>query len=230
MNEIVLNAEKRETIGKESSHKVRGAGNIPGVLYGPEIEATPITVNVRELGGLIRKEGRTNMLIDLNLGEGGGNGRKVIIRELQRDPVTGAIHHVDLYQVALDRKLNMMVSVHLTGTPRGVKDAGGILQQTRREIEISCLPADIPNRIELDVSELEIGDSMHVSDIELPGAEIITDKKLTLCTVVPPTVIKAATTEAEEAEEAEGEEAEGEAAEGAEGEAKEGEEKDKKEE
>jgi len=231
MSEIVLNAEIRESIGKESSHKIRGAGNIPGILYGPEIEATPISVNIRELGGLIRREGRTNMLIDLNLGNAAnGNDRKVIIRELQRDPVTGAIHHVDLYQVALDRKLNMMVSVDLVGMPAGVKDSGGILQQTRREIEISCLPADIPNRIKLDVAALEIGDSLHVNDIDLPGADIITDKKLTICTVVPPTVIKATTAEEEEAAAlAEAEEAESEEAEGEEGEAKEGGEKGKKE-
>ena len=218
MNEIVLKVEKREGTGKEAAHKLRAAGNIPGVLYGPEVEATPIAVNLKELSSLIRKEGRSNMLIDLNLGDNGGD-RKVVIRELQRDPVSGIFQHVDLYQVSMNRKLVMTVRVNMVGMPEGVKNSGGILQQTRREVEISCLPADIPNSITVDVSELGIGDSIHVSDLEIANAEIITEPRLTLCTVVPPTVIKTtaeaeAEAAAEGAEEGEGEAAEGEGAEG----------------
>ncbi len=221
MSQVLLNAQKRETAGKGSSHKIRANGSIPGILYGPDIETLSVSIKTRELTGLIRREGRANMLIDLNLGESNTPDRKVIIKELQRDPITGDYQHIDLYQVSMTRELNMMVKVKLVGTPSGVKNAGGILQQIRREIEISCLPSNIPGTVEMDVSNLDIGDSIHVSDITIPNAEIITDTKLTICTVVPPTVIKTAeeTAAAEAAEGAEGAEGE-EKPEGAEGEEK----------
>ena len=216
MKEITLIAEKRGSKGKEASHKVRRDGNIPGVVYGPETKPVMVAVKTNELSNLIRREGRTNMLIDLNVG-GENSPRKVIIRELQRDPVTGTPKHIDLYQVSLKRKLNLAVTVNLVGVPDGVKNAGGILQQVRREIEIDCLPTAIPDNIEIDVSEMNIGDSIHVDDISIEGVEIITEQRLTIATVVPPTVIKVAEEVAEEG--VEGEEAE-EGAEPAEGEAK----------
>ncbi len=217
MKEITLIAEKRIGTGKEASHKVRQAGNIPGVIYGPDIEPVAVAMNTNDLSNLIRREGRTNMLIDLNVG-GEDAPRKVIIRELQRDPVTSTPKHIDLYQVSLKRKMNLAVGVHLIGVPDGVKNSGGILQQVRRQIEISCLPTAIPDKIEIDVSKMTIGDSFHVADIELENVDIMTDKKLTIATVVPPTVIKSATEEAAEAAEEGVEGVEG--AEGAEGEAK----------
>lgn len=219
MKEITLVAEKREGRGKGASHRVRRDGSIPGIIYGPEIEPVTVAVKTNELSNLIRREGRTNMLIDLNVG-GENSPRKVIIRELQRDPVTGSPKHIDLYQVSLKRKLNLAVTVNLIGIPDGVKNAGGILQQVRREIEIDCLPTAIPDNIEIDVSEMNIGDSIHVEDISIEGVEIITEQRLTIATVVPPTVIKVAEEVAVEGEEGEeGEEVE-EGAEPAEGEAK----------
>ena len=216
MKEITLDDKKREGRGKGASHKVRRDGNIPGVIYGPEIEPVTVAVKTIELSNLIRREGRTNMLIDLSVG-GENSPRKVIIRELQRDPVTGTPKHIDLYQVSLKRKLNRAVTVSLIGVPDGVKNAGGILQQVRREIEIACLPTAIPDNIEIDVSEMTIGDSIHVEDISLDNIEIVTEKRLTIATVVPPTVIKVAEEVVEEG--VEGEEVE-EGAEPAEGEAK----------
>lgn len=210
MKEITLTVEKREGTGKEATHKYRRDGNIPGVIYGPETEPLTVAVKSTDLSNLIRHEGRTNMLIDLNV-EGEKSPRKVIIRELQRDPITGSPFHIDLYQVSLKRKLHTTVMVNLNGTPDGVKNAGGILQQVKRELDIACLPDDIPNSIEIDVSELKIGDSIHVRDISLDKVEIIAESRLTIATVVPPTVIKVAE---EVAEVAEGEEAAEEAAEG----------------
>lgn len=219
MKEITLSAEKREGKGKEASHKVRQNGSIPGVIYGPEVEPITIAVKTIELATLIRREGRTNMLIDLNVG-GEDSPRKVIIRELQRDPVTSIPKHIDLYQVSLKRKLNIAVQVNLVGLAEGVKNSGGILQQVRREIDIACLPTEIPDTVEIDVTEMSIGDSIHVEQIELEGVDILTDKKLTIATVVPPTVIKVDEPTEEELEEGE-EGVEGaEGAEGAEGEAK----------
>ena len=219
MKEITLIAEKREGRGKEASHKVRQDGNIPGIIYGPEVDPVPVAIKTNELSNLIRREGRTNMLIDINVG-GEDAPRKVIIRELQRDPVTGTPKHIDLYQVSLKRKMNLAVTVNLVGVPDGVKNSGGILQQVRRQIEIACLPTAIPDNIEVDVSEMTIGDSIHIEDIELEDVEILTEKRLTIATVVPPTIIKVDEPTEEELEEGEEGEEGVEGEEGAEGEAK----------
>lgn len=211
MDEIKLIAERRDGVGKGTARKLRARGLMPGVVYGPETEAQPVSINIKELAALLRAQGGTGKLIDLNLNNE-KEPRKVIIRELQREPVTGGYEHVDFYQVSMKKKLNMTVRVHLTGTPEGVK-LGGILQHILRDLEIACLPIDIPDRIELDVSKLEIGDSIHVSHIQLDKVDILTPPVRTIVTVVPPTVIKVA--EAAAGEGAEGEAAEGEAAEGA---------------
>ncbi|PKK84202.1 MAG: 50S ribosomal protein L25 [candidate division Zixibacteria bacterium HGW-Zixibacteria-1] len=211
MDEIKLIAERRDGVGKGTARKLRARGLMPGVVYGPETEAQPVSINIKELAALLRAQGGTGKLIDLNLNDE-KEPRKVIIRELQREPVTGGYEHVDFYQVSMKKKLNMTVRVHLTGTPEGVK-LGGILQHILRDLEIACLPIDIPDRIELDVSKLEIGDSIHVSYIQLDKVDILTPPVRTIVTVVPPTVIKVA--EAAAGEGAEGEAAEGEAAEGA---------------
>ncbi len=228
MEAIKLTATKREGTGKGDARKLRATGFIPGILYGPEIDPAPISVNALELGALYRQQGTSSRLINLDF-NGEKNGRMVIIREVQRDPVTGVFRHVDLYQVSMTKKLNITARIQLVGTPAGVK-LGGILQHILRDIEISCLPSDIPDRIEIDVSALEIGDSIHVRDISMEKVDILANPTRAIATVVPPTVVKTAAEEAAEAAEAEaaeveaveGEEAaEGEAKpEGAEGEAK----------
>lgn len=215
MKEVVLTAQARPAQGKGAARKIRQGGNIPGVLYGPEVKPLNISLNPAELAAMIRREKRTNMLIDLNVGEE-KKARKVIIRELQRDPITGAYEHVDFYQVSMKKKLHLAVHVHLAGIASGVKNSGGILEHVTREIEIACLPSDIPERVEVDVSALEIGDSVHVRDLKIEKVDILTDLHQTIATVVPPTIIKVETPVAAVA-------AEGEAAEGAapaEGEAK----------
>ncbi|MEW5925304.1 MAG: 50S ribosomal protein L25/general stress protein Ctc [Candidatus Zixiibacteriota bacterium] len=216
MEEIKLIAERRDGVGKGVARKLRAGGRIPGVIYGPETESLPVTVNVKELAALLRAQGGTGKLIALNLNDE-PVPRKVIIRELQRDPVTGDFEHVDLYQVSMKKKLNLTVRIHLNGASEGAK-LGGIMQHILRDLEIACLPDNIPDRIELDVSTLEIGDSIHVRDIKLEKVDILNNPDQTIVTVVPPTVIKVAEAAAVEGEEAEA--AEGEAAEGAEGEEK----------
>jgi large subunit ribosomal protein L25 len=232
MEEIRLTAEKRDGAGKGGARKLRAKGFIPAVLYGPEIDPASVSVNTREITTLLRKTSAANKLIDLSI-DGEDNDRKVIIRELQRDPVTGIFKHLDLYQVSMTKKLNITVRVNLTGTPAGVK-LGGILQHIVRDMEIACLPLDIPDKIEIDVSELEIGDSIHVSDISFDKVDIMIAQQRTIATVVPPTVVKTAAEEAAEAAEAEeGEELLAEGEEAVEGEAKpegEGEAEAKKEE
>ncbi|SYZ74162.1 50S ribosomal protein L25 [Candidatus Zixiibacteriota bacterium] len=220
MKEIRLSAQLRDGVGKEVSRKTRRTGFVPGILYGPETKPLSVSVNNGDLATMIRRQGRLNMLIDLDVADG-KKARKVIIRELQRDPVTGDYFHIDFYQVSMKKKLHLSAPVYLTGSSVGVKTSGGIMEHVTREIEIACLPSDIPDRIEIDVSALEIGDSVHVRDLKIEKVEILTDKDQTIATVVPPTIIKA---EAAAAAPAEGEvpaegaaPAEGEAAAGAAG-------------
>nr|MBN2278850.1 50S ribosomal protein L25 [candidate division Zixibacteria bacterium] len=219
MDEIRLSAEKRIGTGKGTSRQLRMKGFIPGVLYGPEVEPFSLSLNNKELAALMRTGNSSRKLIDL-LVNGENDSRKVIIRDLQRDPVSGDFKHVDLYQVSMKKKLTVPVRIHLIGTPEGVK-LGGILQHIIREIEVECLPTDIPDRIDLDVSSLMIGDVIHVSELSLEKVEILDNPKRTIVTVVPPTVIKTAAETAAEAGVVEGEEvAEGEGEGTAEGEEK----------
>ncbi len=210
MEDIRLSAEKRQTTGKGDARKTRVEGFLPGILYGPETEAISISLQTRELEALLRKHGSTNMLINLDLADDKNGERKVLIRELQRDPIVGSLKHVDLYQVSMSKKITMSIKIHLTGMPEGVK-LGGILQHIIRDLEISCLPGDIPGAVEVDVSAMNIGDSIHVGHIELENVEVLTNPNRTIVTVVPPTVIKEPTAVAAEGEAVEGE---GEAAEG----------------
>ncbi|MBD3257023.1 50S ribosomal protein L25, partial [candidate division GN15 bacterium] len=145
-----------------------------------------------------------------------GKENKVLVREIQRHPVTSKVLHVDFHAISMNKPINVRIPINLIGTPEGVKTDGGIMQTTLRDLDISCLPKDIPDDFEVDVSQLRIGDSIHVSDIEIPNAEILTLERRTIVTIAAPTVIKAAATAEEEEELAEGEEGEA-AAEGEEG-------------
>lgn len=146
MEDIRLTAEKRHTTGKGQARKTRVEGLLPGILYGPETEAVAILLKTRELEALLRKHGNMNMLINLDLADDKNGERKVLIRELQRDPVAGSLKHVDLYQVSMSKKITMSIKIHLKGTPEGVK-LGGIIQHVIRDLEISCLPGDIPSGV-----------------------------------------------------------------------------------
>ncbi|MBN2226540.1 MAG: 50S ribosomal protein L25 [candidate division Zixibacteria bacterium] len=218
MKEVRLTAEKRDGIGKGVARQSRLNGYIPGVVYGPETESFPITMKATELDAFLRHHGHSNVLIDLDI-DGMPGERKVLIRELQRDPVRGTPRHVDMYQVSMKKRINLSIGIELVGMPEGVK-LGGILQHIIRELDIACLPTDIPDNVQLDVSELQIGDSLHVSDITIDKVEILANPKRTVVTVVPPTVVKTEEPKAAEGAGEEGAAAEGETAEGAEGEGK----------
>lgn len=210
MAEHVLAIETRSATGKGAARKLRATGMIPGVYYGGGSDPQPVQLNARELVRLLETSSAgINTLIDL---KGAAlDGKVVLVKELQRDPVNGAALHADFYAVDVDRKVTVNVPVHLEGTAIGVK-MGGIVDHALREIELECLPRAIPEELRIDVSALELGDSLHVRDIPLPaGVEVLTDVDLSVVSVVAPRV------EEEEAAPAEGEEAaEGEAAEGAE--------------
>ncbi len=209
MKEVTIAAEPREGVGKGVARKARSAGRIPAVVYGPELEnPEPITIGLRDLRAAVKEAGGTNAIFSVRVN---GKDTKTILREIQRHPVRGDVLHIDLHAISMTKPLNISVPINYVGTPRGVKEGGGVFQIIRRELEISCLPKEIPNEIKVDVAELIIGDSIHVSDIKLESGTKVTDDRLTMALVSAPTVLKTAEEEAAEGEEAEA------AAEGAEG-------------
>ncbi len=227
MKEVPITATRRDSVGKGVARRERMAGNIPAIVYGPEVEPVPISVDERAFRTAMKAAGGASTLISLDV-EGARN--TVVLREIQRDPVTSRITHLDFHAVSMTRPMYLSIPISFVGTPRGVKTDGGIMQITMREMEVSCLPTDIPDKIELDVTDLGIGDSMHVRDVSIPMAKILDPERRTIVVIAAPTVVKAdAVEEAEEAEVAEGEEG-AEAAEGVtEAETAEGKEPPKKE-
>ncbi len=211
-NELVV--QVREGTGKGVARKLRAAGRIPGVCYGRSTPSIGITLNPTALDGLLAEStAGMNTLIDLRV-EGGGDydGKPMLVKELQRDPVTGRMLHADLYAVDLQQAIQVSVPIHVTGTAEGVK-MGGILDQTLRELELECMPEAIPQEIPVDVSSLDIGQSLHVRDLALPeGVTLQSDPDLAVVLVAAPAVEEEAPVEAAEAEAAA-------AAEAAEGEA-----------
>ncbi len=216
MGEFALGVEPREESGKGVARKLRAAGRIPGVCYRRNAESVAVSLDAMELDRLLRRAtSGLNTLIDLKVAGGGDfDGRQVLIKELQRDPISGDYLHADLYAVDLAQTINVEVPIRLTGTAVGVSIGGGILDHATRELEVECLPNAIPEEITLDVGALEIGDSIHVRDIAIPeGVEILNDLDVSVVSVVAPAVV-----EEEAPAEAEAE-LEGEAAAAAEGEA-----------
>ncbi|MCK4385198.1 MAG: 50S ribosomal protein L25/general stress protein Ctc [candidate division Zixibacteria bacterium] len=190
MKEIVIKAKARDKRGKKHAKKLRREGTIPAVVYGAETAPLPLEVEAKSFHTLLRSGLGENVVITLNIDEKKNGDKKVLIREVQRDPVWENILHIDFQQISLTKKLTINVPIQLVGTPIGVQQDGGILQHVLRELEVECLPTDIPEKIEVDVAHLKIGDSIHVGDIKLEKAEILSDPQGSLVSVVPPTVFK----------------------------------------
>jgi large subunit ribosomal protein L25 len=188
MQRPILKAEIREGVGKEKAKKLRAKGLIPAVFYGPRSQTVLLVIDSKELTKALQTEAGENVLIDLDILKGPQSDRKVVmIKDIQIDPLQRITLHTDFYEVAMDEMITVEIPVHLMGKPEGTK-MGGILEQVRRVIQIQCLPGDIPKSIDIDVSLLKIGDSIHVEDIQVERAKIIFDTNFTIATVVPPVV------------------------------------------
>jgi large subunit ribosomal protein L25 len=161
--EAVLDAVKRETRGKNEARRVRAAGKIPAVVYGDKSDAAVISVDPKILLRILHSDSGVNTLISLKF-EGEGDTR-VLVRDFQLDPVTQAPLHVDFYRIAMDKKLTVTVPILLKGEPKGVKTQGGVLDFVSRDIEVECLPADIPEHIDIDVTELLMNQGIRVRDL-----------------------------------------------------------------
>ena len=162
--EAVLEAQARDTFGKNEARRTRRSGQVPGVLYGGGgKEATPISVAPKALLKILHSESGANTLISLKLA--GAGDTRVLVKEFQLDPITHHLLHADFYRVRMDRVIQVTIPVTVKGEPKGVKQQGGILEFVRREIEVECLPADIPEHVEIDVSELMLHQGVRLRDI-----------------------------------------------------------------
>jgi large subunit ribosomal protein L25 len=180
---VSLAASPRTETGKGPARQARFRGQVPAVIYGHGRTAQSLTVEAKALEQALTGVEPASTIIELAMD---GKKTKTLIREIQRHPVRPDIIHVDFYEIHAEEKVTLKVPVHLVGAPDGVRNAGGVLDQVTREVEIEVLPEHIPDRVELDVTALKIGDSLHVNALTIPNATILTHPDLTIATVVPP--------------------------------------------
>lgn len=205
MGEVSIAVELRAEVGKSANRKLRALGKVPAVVYSSKSEPVSLSIDPVILERKIAaSHAGINTLFDLE-GEGEVAGRTVMVKELQRDPVRGTVLHADFHEIDMTQRLQISVPIHLDGEAPGVS-MGGVIEHTLREMELSCMPGSIPDEVKADITSLDVGDSLHVSDLVLPsGVESLTDETLSVVSVVLP---RAAVEPTEgDAEEAEGEEA-----------------------
>lgn len=184
MDRVQLNVNLREAKGKGGARKVRAKESIPGVIYGKGYENINVQVNPREMVAAISGKSGMNTLIDLNVPQKGVV--TVLLKDYQADLLTRKLTHLDFVKIDLTQKINVQVPIHYVGKSEGVKE-GGILEAIRRELEVRCLPTAIPEFIEVDVSHLKMGQSLHLNDVKLPqDMEVNHDENFTLASVVAP--------------------------------------------
>ena len=184
---ISLNGARRESLGKGGARKARRAGHIPGVLYGHGEEPIPVSVGAREFDLALRPHKGGNPIVSLTVA---GGEYTALIRAVQYDPLTHNILHLDFQHISLTEMVEVEVTLHLIGIPVGVKDGGGILEHITRSVEVRCLPTAIPPAIDVDVSHLNVGDSVHVRELTVVDVQVLSDPDSTIATVGAPTVIE----------------------------------------
>ena len=204
MELIELKTNIRTATGNGPARVLRQAGQIPAVFYGPGIESVLLSVNISDIDKVLKKGRIGQALLNLVIQNNGETSAKtVMVKELQLHPVSRNFLHIDFYEVAMDRKIMVNVPVTTTGKAKGV-EVGGILQIVRRELEVQCFPLDVPESIEIDIADLDIGDSIHVGDISRQsGIEFLGEENFTVVTVVSPKVEEEEEPVEEEAEEGE---------------------------
>ncbi len=167
MSELTIKVEKRDKTGKNANRQLRALGAVPAVVYGDKKDPVPITIDRKKVIELLKKGGGENAVFKLELA-GTKASRHAMIRDLQVDPISRRIIHIDFQRIDLKEKVRVEVPIHLIGEPTGVKNEGGVLDFITREVEVECLPNDIPPALEIDVSALAIGDHVEAKDLALP--------------------------------------------------------------
>jgi large subunit ribosomal protein L25 len=186
--QVKLTAQRREATGRSAIRKLKARGIVPAIVYGGKDKPQPLQVSRRDISLMLSHASGENILVELEIaGEKGS--RMAMIQEIQHSPVGGDVLHVDFHAVSMDEKIEADVPLEAVGVANGVKNFGGLLEQSLRTLEVECLPRDLPDKITVDVSALNIGDSIHVRDIQLPaGVAAETQADLTAFSVVAPAV------------------------------------------
>ena len=207
MAQYQLAATVRDKMGKEAAKKMRREKDIPGIFYGPKSEPVMLSFKDGDLRKILKTSASENIIMGLQLqSEKGTETKMVMLKELQSDPIKDSYIHADFYEISMDKELTLNIPIILVNTPVGVSN-GGILQHVRRELTISCLPDKVIESIEVDVSALEIGESLHIEDVVLPeGITTSQEGRLTVAVVNAPTVSEEEEVEEEGEEEVEIEE------------------------
>ena len=211
--QATLNAEIREGVRKGANRRLRATGRVPAILYGKDHEPTLLSVDAREAERLFQQISVENTIIELKV-KGDSSKIQALVREVQVGAVRPDLVHIDFYKVQAGVKLEVEVPIELVGIPNGVRQDGGVLEQVIHDVPVRCLPDQIPESIQIDVTALMINDSLHISDLKVAeGVEILMDPERTLCVVQPPRAEEEPTAPAEApvtevigAEKAEGEE------------------------
>ena len=186
--QVKLKAEARTNVGRSGVRKLRARGIIPAVIYGGKVKPQSLQVAARDINAMMSHASGENVLVDLEIA-GEKSNRAALVQEVQHSPVRGEIVHVDFHAISMDETIQAEVPLEPTDTPVGVKTFGGLLEQSLRSLAIECLPRDLPDRITVDVSQLNIGDSIHVREIQLPsGVTAKVPADLTAFSVLAPVV------------------------------------------
>ena len=188
MEKMVVDAEKRATFGKGANRKLRAKGLIPAVVYGEKKDSIPVAIDPKVLIQILRSDAGANTIFDLQV-KGSNETENVMVKDYQLEPVEHSLLHADLIRVAMDHALTLSVQLELVGTPIGVKQDGGMLDFVSRSIEVSCLPSDIPEKIKVDVSHLEIGHLVRAGELQIPEkVTLASDAGLVIAHVEAPKV------------------------------------------
>ncbi len=184
--QVTLTAEPRSGLGRSAVRKLKALGAIPAVIYGAKDKPEALQVSRRDINAMLSHASGENILVELEIG---GVKRTALVQEVQHAPVSGDVLHIDFHAVSMDEVIEADVPIEPTGIANGVKNFGGLLEQSLRSLEIECLPRDLPDVITIDVSELNIGDAIHVKEIKLPeGVTTRVSPDLTVISVLAPTV------------------------------------------
>ena len=195
--QVKLTATRRTAVGRSAVRKIKAQGAVPAIIYGGKNKPEPLQVAKRDIVTMLSHASGENILVELEI-EGEKSGRLALVQEVQHSPLGGDVLHVDFHAVSMDEMIEADVPLEASGIPTGVKTFGGLLEQNLRSLEIECLPRDLPDVITVDVSNLNIGDAIHVREIPLPqGVMTRVPADLTAFSVLAPTVEEAPVVEAE---------------------------------
>ncbi len=184
MNQVSLKARQRTDTGKQVAKTLRRDGSLPAVVYGSGEPPTPLTLDYREFEGFLRKTRGESVVINLEIE--GMDDKKALLRDLQRDYLRNQLLHADFQQIRMSDQITTEVSLVMIGEPVGVTRDGGVLDQSLRVIEISCVASEIPEHLEVDISNLSMGETIHISDLSFDNVEIVTDGEVAVVSVLTP--------------------------------------------